>query len=156
MAGTIFRIDAGYGKTIVMRPRSEGECYPTHKLVRIIIGGTVHAVQGYNVYTPAVALLCKPEEKWKKCPHCGKKDWSAWMPSPIHVRRFFREAYDHEIQMTQWYILCIHCSRLVEMHSTPPDGIEATEYIYDPADDRPLWKPPKQPDAQRPPRRRKR
>ena len=161
MISKTFRIDTGYGKTIVMRPRSEDDSYPNHKLVRIVIDGTVHSVQGHDLHlVQALSLVAvTPEERWNGCPHCGKNNWSAWMPSAVYETWTFRGGSmdghtDHERQLTRWYVLCINCGRLVEMNECPPYNTEITkELVYDPTDDRPLWEPPKERTASKPSRR---
>ena len=129
----------GVRKEITIRALRKDECgYPSHKPVRIVIDQTVHLVQKHNAYVQTLALCFEPEVKWKKCPNCNKTKWSAWMPTSIGVRRVEivgGEKYERVSPELKWYIVCIHCTKIVTMTTLEPYIWEAWDYVYDPADD---------------------
>lgn len=126
--------------TITIRPvRDDEGTYPTHGLKRILIGETVHFVRGCNACEMEMRLV-PAEERKASCPHCGKKDWLAWIPAPCKELAIFQGEPDENCHNTiHWYTLCFHCGRLVGCHVGPPYSEEATEYVYDPTEDKLLW-----------------
>jgi|GEM_PF-7063369 hypothetical protein len=123
---------------ILIRAKRDGEMYPSHKPVRILVDYTVHLVQRCDVLRCALALLFEPERNWKKCPHCGKEKWSVWMPVPIRLHEIWDDDTERPVVYTRlkWYILCFHCANIVANHTANPYGLDdIKEYVYDPADD---------------------
>ena len=126
------------GSKVIIRAKRENEPYPTHTPKRILVDSTVHLVKRCDVMEMVLALKFEPEQAWKKCPRCQKKDWSVWMPVPIQVHDVWDKRVEHPQIYTviKWYVLCFHCASIVANHDTNPYGLsDIREYIYDPADD---------------------
>jgi hypothetical protein len=125
-------------KVISIRPVRDNEgTFPSHNLKRIVIGETVHSVRGCNACEIEMRLV-PVVERMACCPHCGKKDWLAWLPSPMQELCIFQGEPDKNCRNAiYWYTLCIHCGRLTGApHVSPPYSEKAAEYVYDPAEDK--------------------
>lgn len=139
---------------IFVRAVRKGEGYPTHTPVRILLDRTVHLVQKCNVIRQEMALRFEPETNWEKCPYCGQKNWSVWMPVPIRLYEIWDGKVDQPAVYTalKWYILCLHCATIVANHTgaTNPYALSGVqEYVYDPADDIEMRLWPEKPPARR-------
>lgn len=129
-----------YGHEILVRPKFEGETFPTHTSHRILFGDTIVTVAGCDKYVLAQALVYEPEKKWKKCPACRQTNWSVWVPLATEFCNFFAGEFDKDFTIkTEWTITCRHCGVIVDrignykLYSGQP-----TEYIYDPSQNEPF------------------
>lgn len=140
-------LSKGSSDQITIRRKQDGESYPTHTPVRILVGHTVHLVQKNDVMRMEMAMVFSPEQNWKKCPRCNQPSWAVWMPVPIQLRDVWDGRDDRPRVYTKltWYILCLHCAGIVAHHTSGPYSAEdIKEFVYDPADDiqMKLWQDP--------------
>ncbi|MDQ5951959.1 MAG: hypothetical protein QG626_86 [Patescibacteria group bacterium] len=128
----------GTKEGILLRAKRHGETYPTHAPVRIMVDNVIHLVRGCDIFRTDLSLRFEPEGNWPKCPRCDKQDWSVWVAATQMIHQVCSNVERPNVYSRPgWYILCLHCDRIIVHHSVEnPHSLKGVrEYVYDPADD---------------------